>query len=190
MAWLRTTGPVFVLALQAIAPSPAEAQDVDAALKPIGAEAIRSVDSDLCLPADSEEYVALGKNAVLMLTARSAIAAELPLRSVYVSAKGLRIPLQRWARMEKTTRDDGSSAQVSFYLIPIYLTKMKAALEVDFAGDRKAFGVMSFAEGAGYYSKDTPAFVRLDEYDDPSEPDSQRLAGLLKREYPDYFGQE
>ena len=77
--------------------------------------------------------------------------------------------------------------QVSFYLIPIQITKMDAELVVDFSGERKSFGVQKFTKSAGYYSTDAPPFVRLDEYDNPSEPDAPALAALLAREYPEYF---
>lgn len=171
-------------------PAAAQSPDVEGLMKSMGMEAIRSVDSDLCLPADGDEYVALGKNAVLMLTSRSALGTELPLRSVYITAKELRVPLQRIARMDKTTGADGYAEQVSFYLIPIQFTKIDAHLEVDFAGERKGFGVLQFTAGGGTYSKDTPPFVRLDEYDDPSEPDARALAALLTREYPEFFGEK
>lgn len=90
-----------------------------------------------------------------------------------------------WKRLRERM---GTRNRVSFYLIPIQITKMEAELEVDFSGERKAFGVQKFSKGAGYFDKDAPAFVRLDEYDDPSEPDAKALAALLAREYPDYFG--
>ena len=102
---------LLVISMFAGLPATARPQDVDAMMKTFGAESIRSVDSDLCLPVDSDEYIALGKNAVLKLTSRSAVGSELPLRSVYLAAKDLRIPLQRIARMEKTTRADGHTEQ-------------------------------------------------------------------------------
>ena len=66
-------------------PETARAQDkqIDDVLRKLGGEAIRQIHTDICFPATSEEYEALGKNAILMLESSSAIGTELPLRSVY-----------------------------------------------------------------------------------------------------------
>lgn len=152
---------------------------------------VRKVDFDLCWPATSEEYAGLGKNAVMMLTASSVIAGELPLRAAYIETKGVRVPLQRIAVFEKHQTETANSkntytTQVSFYFVPIYLTKKDARLLVDFSGDRKAFGVTSFSAKQGL-DRGVPAFVRLDEYDSPSDPNFDTVTALLEREYPNYF---
>jgi hypothetical protein len=168
--------------------NPLQAQsDRDTILKAIGAHTIRSIDFDICLPASSQEYEALGKNGVIKITADSAIRTELPLKSVFVRAKGLRIPLHRLAFFPISAEERGHFKQISFYLIPIYLTKRDATLEADFTGERKNFGIATFNANGAYYDSNAPAFVRLDEYDDPSEPSEAALSALLEREYPDYF---
>src|SRR3546814_14046882 len=48
---------------------------------------VRSIDFDLCLPADAIEYEALGKHAVIQLVTSTAIAAEPPLNSVYATCR-------------------------------------------------------------------------------------------------------
>ena len=64
-------------------PAISHAQEYDP-ISEIGGEAIRSISFDLCLPADGHEYEALGKNAIIILTSSTAIAPELPLKSVFV----------------------------------------------------------------------------------------------------------
>lgn len=158
----------------------------DAILREMGGEAIRTVDTDICLPATAEEYEALGKNAILMLESSSAISTELPLRRVYAIHKGVRLPLHRIITMEKTEDESGSqSRQVSFYLLPIQLMKSNAKVEVDFTGERTGFGILTFTEEDGL-DEGAPAFARLDEYNDPSDPDPTAVADILAREYPAY----
>jgi hypothetical protein len=74
--------------------------------------------------------------------------------------------------------------QTSFYLIPIMHIKAGAYLKVDFQGARSDFGVSKFNRDA---VAGAPSFVRLDEYDSPSDPDLDATAQLLAREYPDFF---
>lgn len=167
-------------------PAPAQTQSPRL---PAGLEeqVIRSISFDLCLPADGAEYEKIGKNAVIMLTASTAISSELPLKSVFVEISGVRVPLQRIARLDATQNGD-RTGQVSFYLVPIQLTKKSSRLAADFTGNRGDFGIATF--GPNFYAKDAPAFARLDEYDVPSEPDPDSLAALLAREYPEYFDKQ
>jgi hypothetical protein len=158
-------------------------------LAKMGAETIRQVHIDICLPATNDEYEGLGKNAIVMLTSSSAVSSELPLKSAYVEVNGVRVPLQKIATFDKydtnTSVQEHSNIytnQVSFYLIPIYLLKTDAKLSVDFAGKRESFGVQTFPEEG-----EMPSFVRLDEYDNPSDPDMRVVASLLAREYPKFF---
>ena len=57
----------------------------------------------------------------------------------------------------------------------------QARIVVDFNGSRAGFGVGP-ADVSG-----APAFVRLDEYDTPAEPDANAVVALLSREYPQDF---
>ena len=160
---------------------------LERALKSLDAETIRDIESDICFPATSQEYAALGKHAILMLKSSSAISTELPLRSVYALHKGVRIQLQKIIVLEKHQDDPSSKAsQVSFYLIPISLMKGDTQLLADFNGERKAFGFMTFSSKAGL-GPGTPAFARLDEYDTPFEPDMSVIQDVLVREYSAYF---
>ncbi len=160
-----------------------------AALDKLGVEATRMAESDLCFPASAEEYEALGKHAIVRIEASSALSSELPLKSAYIEVKGLQIPLRRVATLEKTEDRNPATAkgtrywrQVSFYLVPLNLVKENARLVVDFTGPRRGFGITTFTSGS-----DWPAFVRLDEYDTPSDPDGDAVTSLLAREYPDDF---
>ncbi len=155
-------------------------------LAKMGTEAIRMADSDFCLPANADEYEALGKNGVLRIEASSAISSELPIKSAYLEIKGLKFPLSRIAGFDKFEDAEPATSkgarywhQVTFYLVPLNLIKQSARLAIDFRGARSGFGVHTFTPDS-----DRPAFVRLDDYDTPSEPDKDALATLLAREYP------
>lgn len=149
-------------------------------------QAARGIDSDICFPANSTEYQALGKNGILMLTSQAANATELPLRSVYALFKGVRIPLQRVGLVDSSTDDEGRTVQVSFYLLPLHLMKQNAELKADFTGPRTGFGFMTFS--AGVKDENMPVFARLDEYDEPQEADLATVATVIAREYPDFAG--
>ena len=159
-------------------------EDPEKILARLGAHTIRGVSSDLCYPATAEEYEAIGKNAVLMLKASSALSTELPLKSAYLEVKGLHVPLQRFALLdEHAISDAGGDAkteQVSFYLVPLALLKEASSLAVDFTGDRKSFGVLYFERGKAL--DNAPAFVRLDEYNSASDPDMGAVRALMARE--------
>ena len=186
--YLKVFSAAFVL-LSATSPVAAQkaATGAEAALHEMGGEAIRQVDTDICFPATAEEYQALGKNAILMLDSSSAISTELPLLRVYAIYKGVRIQLHRVIVMGKTLDEDASrSRQISFYLLPIQLMRSDAKVEVDFTGERTGFGILTFTEQEGL-DKGAPAFARLDEYNDPADPDPTAVAEILAREYPSYF---
>jgi hypothetical protein len=169
-------------------PETAQAQDgkIDEVLRKLGGEAVREIHTDICFPATSEEYEALGKNAILMLDSSSAVGTELPLRSVYAMRKGVRIPLYRVYLLGKQHNAAGDrTTQVSFYLLPIEFMKADVQLLADFSGDRRGFGFMSFNAKEGL-DRAAPAFARLDEYDQPSDPDPAVVTAVIAREYPDH----
>lgn len=174
----------------AAAPFSARGQVTDAQvidkLHSMGVDSTREVGFDLCFPATAQEYAALGKNAIVMLKASSVLETELPLRTAYLIQRGVRIPLQRVAVLDKHLNTARKAEQVSFYLIPIKAMKDDTELKVDFTGERKAFGVTGWSATGGL-GAGVPAFVRLDEYDDPSDPDPVTIAQILTREYPSYF---
>lgn len=181
---------VSILLTGAVGALPAAAQTppkkpVDEVLRELGGEAIREIHSDICFPATSEEYEALGKNVILMLEASSAVGTELPLKSAYVLHKGVRVPLQRVALLAKTDEPSGATKQISFYLMPIHFMKVDAELLADFSGERKGFGILYFSSKEGI-DESAPAFARLDEYDNPSEADLTAVERVLIREYPEY----
>ncbi len=148
---------------------------------------VRQISIDICLPATAEEYEQLGKHAIVALDSTSAISTELPLRSVYLMHKGVRIQLQKIAELPKKQNADGSSAtQTSFYLIPIQMMKTDARLLADFKGGRTNFGIQNFSKSEGLDSG-APAFARLDAYDTPFDPDMGAVQRVILREYPSYF---
>ena len=156
---------------------------------------IRLVHFDLCWPATDDEYRALGKHAILMLTASSVFATDLPLTSAYIETDDDAVPLQRIALFNASQAKETPGAkkahwiQVSFYLLPIHLTNRDARLLVDFTGQRKAFGVTSFSKATGLDPR-LPEFLHRDQDDSSSEADMKALRTLLIREYPDYFPKE
>src|SRR3546814_2513724 len=104
---------------------------------------VRSIDFDLCLPADAIEYEALGKHAVIQLVTSTAIAAELPLKSVYVDVRGLNVTLRRIWRSGVAPNGDRYE-HVSFYVIQIRFTNQQGHLLAGFKGalrgDRESVG--------------------------------------------------
>ena len=182
---------LLLAALFALSPNPAQAQDqdIDAIFEDLGVEVSRKIDADIALPATAAEYEATGKNAILMLQSASAISTELPLRSVYAQTNGVRIPLQRLALLDKLEPAPGSTytTQISFYLLPVYLMKLDTHILADFSGERRGFGFSTFSKKE--ISSDIPAFIRLDEYDQPSEPDMNAVGAMIAREYPDIVNQ-
>ncbi|MDT7527795.1 hypothetical protein OVY29_03845 [Sphingopyxis sp. SE2] len=180
---MNETISAALLLIAAASSAPAAAQSSDP-LQDLAKQMVRSIDFDLCLPIDSIEYEALGKHAVIKLVTSTAIASELPLRSVYVDIRGVNVPLRRIWRSE-VSRNGDRFEQTSFYAVPIQFTKKSGRLLADFTGERRGFGIYSF--GPTIYDDDAPAFVRLDAYDSPGEPDDDALRKLLIREYPDYF---
>ena len=178
-----------ILALMPSALASAKQDAGIAVLEKLGTEAIRMADSDLCLPANADEYEALGKNGVLRIEASSAISSELPINAAYLEIKGLQFPLTRIVAFDKFEDEKPATSkgtrywhQVAFYRVPLNLIKQSSRLVIDFRGARRGFGVTTFTP-----STDRPAFVRLDEYNTPSEPDGAALAALLAREYPNDF---
>ena len=152
-----------------------------------GASVIRDIAYDICFPATAEEYVAMGKHAILLTTASSAISTELPLKAVYVVQNGIRILLQKIATIGKFV-DPASQrgTQNSYYLLPIQFMKADARLLADFTGGRTAFGIVRFSKTVGLDSG-APAFARLDEYDGPFDPDMRTVESVLRREFPSDF---
>lgn len=162
---------------------------VTSILDGMGAEATRMADYDLCFPATAEEYEAIGKNGIVRIEAQSAISSELPLKSVYLEVGGIRVPLRRIYIGDKfedkvpaTAKGTRYWHQISFYLVPLNIIKGKAELVIDFKGPRSGFGLGPLA-----IDGNAPAFVRLDEYDTPSEPEASAVNELLLREYPSDF---
>lgn len=167
----------------------AQELDVIAALQKQfpGMKAARGIDIDVCFPANAVEYERMGKSAILMLESTAAEATELPLQSVYLVHKGVRIPLQRLTALKKKDDRDGGAAQTSFYLLPISYYKKDTRLVADFAGGRSDFGITEFS--AAEQDENLPLFARLDREDDATDPDMSVVAEVLLREYPDHADQ-
>ncbi len=178
----RIAFAMLVAASGSLAATPVVAQP--AALD-LDQQTIRSISADICLPATASEYEAMGKYAIVALEMNSAIGTELPLRSAYVETDGVIVPMRYLLSSDPYEDDTGRTHMTSFYLMPTYLMTRNATLKADFRGSRRDFSVMTFSPG--YLDPSAPAFVRLDEYAIPMEPDMKVVTEVLMREYPAYF---
>src|SRR3546814_15730915 len=145
---------------------------------------VRSIDFDLCLPADAIEYEALGKHAVIQLVTSTAIAAELPLKSVYVDVRGVNVPLRRIWRSGVAQNGDRYE-QVSFYVIPIQFTKQEGRILADFTGERRGLGIPTF--GPTTYAETAEQFILLEAHANPGEAAEESTQRQHNREHAEIF---
>ncbi|MBD0373119.1 MAG: hypothetical protein ICV60_19920 [Pyrinomonadaceae bacterium] len=141
---------------------------------------------DIAYPSDLESYAEMDGNAILLLTAFSQSADELPLKRVYFVYEGREIelkPIKVWPKQAVTNRavvkTFGSNRMDALYLMPIYLRVNHAPLLADFAKNKNGFSVADFATGV------TPRIARL-----PNKPPTgagpayDDLIQFIRREYP------
>jgi len=141
---------------------------------------------DIAYPKDSAEAVALGENAVLVVTAVVQDTSEIPLRRVYVqTATGVQ-ELSLVAALASHTGDSvvsGTFGRFRFdavYLLPLQLRSTAGDLLTDFAAHRDAFRFTHF---------DGQRPQALQELGRPSsgtaQPPAAVLRAFMRREYPD-----
>jgi hypothetical protein len=136
---------------------------------------------------DPDEYHALRKYVVVLISAVSQDAAELPLKRVYVvDAKGRKITLQKISSERRDVPKEspvhamvGPYREDSFYLAPAKAMMNEGALTIDFAVRRTGFHA--------YELPGTPPdFIQADPNPVPApgaKPDPKALKTLLEREY-------
>ena len=109
---------------------------------------------DIALPADTEEYTALNKNAVLMITAVTHDKGELPIKKAYVRSSGSVVILERILSKVTDIVDNqvrsvfGDYREDSFYLLPYYLCLLgeNEELAIDWKNNRDGFVLGGISE--------------------------------------------
>jgi hypothetical protein len=151
---------------------------------------LRMADYEVIFPATREEYAALNKHAVVLLTIVTQDAAELPLKRVFLRAPGgEEFPLRVEATFYGRNRDSlvrktfGPFRAEVFCLLPVSRTFEDSTLQVDFAKNRAGFAVTRFP------APPESEFILRDQDrnpppDHPVSPDA--LKALLSRELPEF----
>lgn len=141
---------------------------------------------DFAWPETPEEYRALAKHVLVLVSAVTQDAAELPLRRVYVSANGrvtelVRLSSQRSkvAKASTTFLAFGTHREDGFYLAPAGAMMADGYLQADFAIRRTNFNLYKLPATP-------PAFIRRDSDPAPAadaKPETAALRAILHREY-------
>ena len=110
--------------------------------------AARYVVYDIAWPATAEEYRALGRHAILFLSAVSQNTDELPLKQVYTRQGGKSLPLKQLSSKRRdvpsgslTRTMFGPYREDSFYLLPVGALMQEWKLLTDFAKNRNEFSI-------------------------------------------------
>lgn len=152
--------------------------------------AVRGAVVDLAWPKDESEYRALGKYAVVLVSAVSQDASELPLRRVYIRTRWRReIELVKIGSERRELpkysaahwvlgphREDG------FYLVPAGLMMRGGVLLADFAAHRRGFKLYELPGSP-------PDFIQADHRARAvpgAMPDPVALRAMVEREYPGF----
>lgn len=148
--------------------------------------AARGSSIDFCWPSSPQEYLALARHTLLLVSVVTQDAAELPLRRVYVTIGGketelIRLGSQRSAVAKGSVTFSilGPHREDGFYLAPAGLMMSEGYLQADFAVRRTGFNL--------YKLPGTPPdFVKADSNPMPApdaKPDTPAVRALLQREY-------
>jgi hypothetical protein len=148
--------------------------------------AARSAIIDFAWPQDEAEYKALGKYILVLVSAVSQEADELPLKRVYVESNSGEITLDKIASIRRDVPKDspvfsmlGRHREDAFYLAPAGVMMRKGEVMVDFAERRSAFRLYELPGTP-------PAFVMADRKPMPAadaKPDPKALKAVVEREY-------
>jgi hypothetical protein len=148
--------------------------------------AARGSSIDFCWPSSVEEYQAIGKYVLVLVSVVTQFAAELPLRRVYVTVNGEQTEL---VRLSSQRRDVGKGSTTfsilgpfredGFYVAPAGLMMSDGYLQADFAIRRNNFNLYKLPATA-------PDFIKADKDPMPARdatPNMPALKALLTREY-------
>ena len=141
---------------------------------------------DFCWPSSAEEYQAIGKYVLVLVSVVTQDAAELPLRRVYVTVNGEQTELARLSSQRRDVKKGSTTHPIlgpfredGFYVAPAGLMMRDGYLQADFAIRRSNFNL--------YKLPGTPPdFVKADNDPMPARdarPEPVALKSLLQREY-------
>ena len=148
--------------------------------------AARGSSIDFCWPASAEEYQAIGKYVLVLVSVVTQDAAELPLRRVYVTVNGEQTELAKLSSQRRDVKKGSTTHPIlgpyredGFYVAPAGLMMRDGYLQADFAIRRSNFNL--------YKLPGTPPdFVKADNDPMPARdatPNMPTLKALLTREY-------
>jgi len=148
--------------------------------------AARGSSIDFCWPASAEEYQAIGKYVLVLVSVVTQDAAELPLRRVYVTVNGEQTELAKLSSQRRDVKKGSTTHPIlgpyredGFYVAPAGLMMRDGYLQADFAIRRSNFNL--------YKLPGTPPdFVKADNDPMPAKdakPNMPALKALLTREY-------
>ena len=148
--------------------------------------AARGSSIDFCWPSSADEYQAIGKYVLVLVSVVTQDAAELPLRRVYVTVNGEQTELIRLSSQRSGVKKGSTTFSIlgpfredAFYAAPAGLMMSDGHLQADFALRRNNFNL--------YKLPGTPPdFIKADNNPMPAKdtpPNMPALKELLQREY-------
>jgi hypothetical protein len=148
--------------------------------------AARGSSVDFCWASSPEEYRALAKHVLVLVSVVTQDAAELPLRRVYVNIDGRETELTKLSSRRSSVRKGsitysilGPYREDGFYLAPAGSMMADAYLQADFAVRRNGFNLYKLPGMP-------PDFIKADSNPMPApdaRPDAPALKAMLRREY-------
>ena len=148
--------------------------------------AARGSSIDFCWPSNVEEYQAIGKYVLVLVSVVTQDAAELPLRRVYVTVNGEQTELVKLSSQRGDVRKGSTTFSIlgpfredGFYVAPAGLMMSDGYLQADFAIRRNNFNLYKLPGTA-------PDFIKADKDPMPARdatPNMPALKALLTREY-------
>ncbi len=148
--------------------------------------AARGSSIDFCWPSNVEEYQAIGKYVLVLVSVVTQDAAELPLRRVYVTVNGEQTELVRLSSQRRDVRKGSTAFSIlgpfredGFYVAPAGLMMSDGYLQADFVIRRNNFNLYKLPGTA-------PDFIKADKDPMPARaatPNMPALKALLTREY-------
>jgi hypothetical protein len=146
----------------------------------------RGASVDLAWPSDPEEYRAIAKHVLVLVSVVTQDAAELPLRRVYVGANGRETELLRLSSQLSAVKKGsitfamlGPYREDGFYLAPVGAMVADGFLQADCAIRRNNFNLYKLPGKM-------PDFVKADSDPMPApdaKPDVSVVKAMLHREY-------
>ena len=148
--------------------------------------AARGASVDFAWPSDPEEYSAVARHVLVLVSVVTKDAAELPLRRVYVSANGRETELVRLSSQLSAVRKGsvtfamlGPYREDGFYVAPAGAMIADGFLQADFAIRRTNFNLYKLPGRAPDFIKADPGPISPPD----ARPDPSALAAMLHREY-------